>query len=154
MKKYKYSYSKLIIGLFILGIVIAVACIALNLYRFVLKIRGEYEITGYDWFMLILVILLSIAFIVIAISCFVSSNYVVENKAVVLNWGIIKNKLDLIDVTTLKYYPDKNRVELIFSDESYFYIATKPEWVNDFISDIKTANSKILYIEETSLSDN
>ena len=102
----------------------------------------------------ILVILLSIAFIVIAISCFVSSNYVVENKAVVLNWGIIKNKLDLIDVTTLKYYPDKNRVELIFSDESYFYIATKPEWVNDFINDIKTANSKILYIEETSLSDN
>lgn len=151
MKKYKHTYSNLIIALFILGIIIAVACIALNLYRFVLKIRGEYEITGYDWFMLILVILLSILFIVIAVSCFISSNYKVEGKTLILNWGIIKNKLDLLEVTKINYYPDKNRLELIFTDESYFYIATKKEWVEDLVTDIKSGNSKILYIEESSV---
>ena len=118
MKKYKHTYSNLIIALFILGIIIAVACIALNLYRFVLKIRGEYEITGYDWFMLILVILLSILFIVIAVSCFISSNYKVEGKTLILNWGIIKNKLDLLEVT--KYLDIKNDKSLIFSVKRYF----------------------------------
>ena len=65
--------------------------------------------------------------------------------------GIIKNKLDLLEVTKINYYPDKNRLELIFTDESYFYIATKKEWVEDLVTDIKSGNSKILYIEESSV---
>ena len=36
MKKYKYTYSTKIIVLFIIGMIIAVASIALNTYRFVL----------------------------------------------------------------------------------------------------------------------
>jgi hypothetical protein len=37
-------------------------------------------------------------------------------------FGVIKNKLDLLEVTKMNYYPNKNRLELIFTDESYFYI--------------------------------
>lgn len=149
MKKYKYVYSKTVTILFIVGILIAIASIILNAYRFILKMRGEYEITGYEWFTLGLTVALSILFIVIAVSCFISSSYKVENKNLVLNWGFIKNKLDLLEVTKMNYYPNKNRLELIFNDESYFYVSTTPEWVGDLVDDIKLANSKIIYVEET-----
>ncbi|MBO5713079.1 MAG: hypothetical protein J6R88_02600 [Clostridia bacterium] len=153
MKKYKYSFSKLIIGLFILGIVLALACIGLNVYRFVLNINLNNEITFNDWIMIILIILLSVAFIVIAVSCFISSYCTVEDKTVILAWGIIKNKLDLNEVTEIKYYYSNTRLELVFKDESYFYIAVSPEWVDDFVNDIKLANPKILYFEDSSVSE-
>lgn len=154
MKKYKYVYSKTIIILFIVGILVAIASVVLNAYRFILKARGEYEITGYEWFTLGLTIALSILFIAIAVSCFISSYYKVENKNLILSWGFIKNKFDLLEVTKMNYYSNKNRLELIFTDESYFYVSTKPEWVNDLVDDIKQANSKIIYVEETVAEEN
>ena len=150
MKKYKFTYSKLIISLLVLGIALAVGCIALNLYHLIIDIRGNYEIAGYNWFRFILIFALSILFIVIAVACFISSYYTVDGKTLVLTWGIIKNKFDLNEITNIKYYKDKNRLELIFKDESYFYVATKPQWANEIINDIKLANSKIMYVEESS----
>ena len=72
----------------------------------------------------------------------------------VKGWGFIKNKFDLLEVTKMNYYSNKNRLELIFTDESYFYVSTKPEWVNDLVDDIKKANSKIIYVEETVAEEN
>ena len=153
MKTYKYTFSKLITALLIFGIVLAVSCIGLNLYALIVNLQGNYEITGYDWFKFILIFALGILFIVLGVACLISSYYKVENKTIILKWGLIKNEFDLREVNEVKYNKEKNRLELIFNDESYFYVSTKTSWVYDLVSDIKAANSKIIYIEDSSETD-
>lgn len=152
MKKFKYTFSKLIIALFIVGMVIAAASIALNIVRLSKNIQGGFEVSGYDWFILILVIALSLFFIAVATSCMISSYYVVENKSIVLRWGFIKNKIDLNEVKEMKYYPEKDRLELVFSDDSFFIVSTRKEWVNEFVDLVKTEIPKIPFIQD-SVSD-
>ena len=149
MKKFKYNYTKLIIALFIIGIVIALACIALNVYRLIANFRGGYEISGYDWFIVILAIVLSLFFIAIAISCFISSYYEIVNKTIVLHWGFIKNVIEIKEITKINYYEDKNRLELVFADDSYFYVSTSLSWVDDFVTEIKTVKPEIVYIQQS-----
>ncbi len=149
MKKFKYTFSKLIIALFIVGMAIAVASIVINVINTVNHYKGNYEFTGYDWFLLILIVALSVFFIVIAISCLISSNYVIKDKKIVLSWGFIKNEIDLNEVKEMKYYPQKNRLELIFTDDSFFVVSTLNSWAYEFIDLIKEQAPKITYSEDS-----
>lgn len=154
MKKYKYTFSSLIIGLFILGMVISVACIVLNVIRLINNINSGNEVSGYDYFILVLVVVLSLFFIVIAISSIVSSRYEITDKKIILRWGFIKNVIDINEIKELKYYPDKNRLELLFTDDAYFYVSTKPEWVYDFVDEIKVQSPKITFLQESDIASN
>ncbi len=149
MKKFKYTFSKLIIALFIVGMAIAVASIVSNVINMVNHYKGNYEFTGYDWFLLILIVALSVFFIVIAISCLISSNYVIKDKKIVLSWGFIKNVIDLNEIKEMKYYPQKNRLELIFTDDSFFVVSTLNSWAYEFIDLIKEQAPKITYSEDS-----
>ena len=149
MKKFKYTFSKLIIALFIVGMAIAVASIVVNVINTVNHYKGNYEFTGYDWFLLILIVALSVFFIVIAISCLINSNYVIKDKKIVLSWGFIKNEIDLNEVKEMKYYPQKNRLELIFTDDSFFVVSTLNSWAYEFIDLIKEQAPKITYSEDS-----
>lgn len=149
MKKFKYTFSKLIIALFIVGMAIAVASIVINVINTVNHYKGNYEFTGYDWFLLILIVALSVFFIVIAISCLINSNYVIKDKKIVLSWGFIKNEIDLNEVKEMKYYPQKNRLELIFTDDSFFVVSTLNSWAYEFIDLIKEQAPKITYSEDS-----
>ena len=149
MKKFKYTFSKLIIALFIVGMAIAVASIVINVINTVNHYKGNYEFTGYDWFLLILIVALSVFFIVIAISCLINSNYVIKDKKIVLSWGFIKNVIDLNEIKEMKYYPQKNRLELIFTDDSFFVVSTLNSWAYEFIDLIKEQAPKITYSEDS-----
>ena len=50
------------------------------------------------------------------------------------------------EITKINYYEDKNRLELVFADDSYFYVSTSLSWVDDFVTEIKTVKDLTYFV--------
>ncbi len=153
MKKYKYKFTPLVIGLLIVLIGVAIACIALNVYRLLDDISKNNEINLMDWISFAVIILLSIIAIVLVIATFISSYYQINDKAVILKWGFIKNEIELKEVKQIKLSALKGKLELIFADESFFVIMTEQVWYEEFVDEIKAKNPKIVFVQDSVNTD-
>lgn len=151
MKKYKYTFPITALIFLILGCLAAIACFVLNVIRFSNLLSQNVEITLYNYISIILSVLLSLAFLVIAISAYFNSYYSIKDKKVVLRWGIVKNVLDLNNVKEIKLLTNNSKLELIFNDDTYFVVATRSEWYESFIDDIKAEMPNILFTQETNI---
>ncbi len=147
MKKYKYKFSNLIIVVLILGCVLAVGALTLNAYRFISNVKQNNELLLYDYLSLILVIALSVAFIVCAIWALLNSHYQITDKAVILKWGLIKTTILASDIVEIKLITTKNRLELIFKDESYFIVVIQNNSFNDFVDELRSKFPKIAFVQ-------
>lgn len=147
MKKYKYTFPPLALVIMLIGAVIAVLCLGWNIVRFSLYIKENVEITIYNYMSLILAIVLSIGYIVIAVLAYFNSYYLVDKTNVILKWGVIKNVIDLNEVKEIKLLVENKKLELVFNDDSYFVIATQEKWFNSFVDDIKKAKPNIVYVQ-------
>ena len=147
MKKYKFKFSSLILILMLVGILVAIACIFANVYRLVVKINGNYEFTFYEYISFPLIALLSIGFIVIVVMAFFNSYYTITDDSVVLKFGILKNVIDLKQVTEIRLLTKKSKLELIFKDESFFVVATNSDWFESFVDEIKQKQPKIAFVQ-------
>ena len=147
MKKYKFKFNKQTLILMIVGILVAIACLVANAFRLITKITGKYEITIYETISFIVIALLAIGFIVIIISAYFNSYYKITDKSVELRFGIIKNVINLSDITEVKLLTKKSKLELIFEDESYFVVATNPEWFESFVDEIKEKKPQLNFVQ-------
>ena len=147
MKKYKFKFNTLTLILMAVGILVAIACAVLNGYRLINKINGDYELTIYEYISFPMIGLLAIGFIVIIVLAYFNSYYKITENKVILNFGIIKNVIDLNEITEIRLLTSKNKLELIFKDESYFVVATNPDWFESFIDEIKKAKPSINFLQ-------
>ena len=148
-KKYKFKFPTLWIIIAIVGALLAVGCLVLNVIRFLGFIQRNEDPGTYGYMSLVFALILSVGFIVLAIWAAVSSYYEITKTTVVLRWGAIKNVIDLSEVKEIKYKTVSKKLELTFTDDSYFLILINDEWKDSFISDIKLALPKIPFIQET-----
>ncbi len=154
LTKYKYQFNKSFFIIAGVGSVVAVLCIVFNVLRFV-KLSSKETVPGfYESVSLILSLILSIAFIVFVVSALINSYYVIDEKAVILRWGVIKNTIKASEVKEIKFITDKNKLELIFEDESYFVISVSPAWQESFINEIKQKYKNVVFIQETTEKPN
>ncbi len=148
-KKYKFKFPKLWIIIAVFGLLLALACVALNAYRFVGFIQRNEDPGIYGYMSLILAALICLGFIVIVVWAAISSYYEITNKQVILRWGPIKNVIDMSEVSEIKFTTGAKKLELVFTDESYFLIVINKEWIEDFINELTEKFPKIPYIQET-----
>jgi hypothetical protein len=148
-KKYKFKFSKIITLVAILGVILAVACIALNVSKIIKNINANVDAGIYNNLSVGIAILLSAFLIVIIISAFISSYYKITEKEVILKWGFIKNVIKVDDVKEIKLLTDSKKLQLVFEDESFFVIVVNDEWKQEFVDEFKQKFPKILYIQET-----
>ena len=151
MKKYKYTFPTTALVFLILGCIASIACFTLNVIRFSNLLSQNVEITLYNYISIILSVLLSLAFLVIAITAYFNSYYLVKDKKVVLKWGVVKNVIDLKEIKEIKLLTNNLKLELIFNDDTYFVIATRSEWFESFIDEIKTEMPNVLFTQETNI---
>lgn len=149
MKAFKYKFSIPIIIAFCAGIVLSIACLALNAVRVLKNYQANNAFTMWDWLILIFVLLITIGFIVVALTTLLNSKYIVKDKTLILKWGILSNKTDLKDISSIRLDVNKKKLELIYSDESYFVVSTKPEWFESFVDALKMEKPDITFIQET-----
>lgn len=146
MKNYKFKFSKIITIVGIVGIILAIVCMVAGVLRFINLNNQNIQITLYQYISFALTIILPIAYMVIAISAYFNSYYFVTDKEVVLKWGVIANKFNLSDIKEVKLLTNDKKLELVFSDDSYFLVATDPKWYDDFVDEIKAKKPNISYI--------
>lgn len=147
MKKYKFKFNALTLILMVVGILIAIGCLVVNVLRLINKINGNYGFTIYEYISFPLIGLLAIGFIVIIICAYFNSYYKITDETVVLRFGIIKNVIELKEIREVRLLTKKSKLELIFKDESYFVIATNPDWFESFVDEIKVKKPNISYVQ-------
>ena len=149
VKKYKFKFPPLWIIIAVIGVCLAVACVALNAVRFVGFIKRNEDPGVYGYMSLILSVLICLAFIVMVIAASISSYYEITSTSVVLRWGFIKNVIEIKDVKEIKFLTVSKKLELIFNDETYFVIVISNDWTQDFIDELKEKFPKSPFIQET-----
>ena len=149
LKKYKYQFNKNFYAVAIFGSLVAVACLVLNVIRFINLSSKGISPSFYEYVSLVVSVVLSIAFVVFVITAICDSYYIIENDFVLLKWGVIQNKLKSEEFKEIKLITNQNKLELIFKDDSYFVIAVSKSWQEEFINEIKAKYPSVLFIQET-----
>ena len=146
MKKYKYKFPSSLVIVGIVGIFVAIGCMVLGVYRFLNLLNENIKPTLYQYISFALTILLPIVYMVVAVSAYFNSYYYINEKQVVLKWGVISNKFNLSDIKEVKLITNDSKVEIVFLDDTYFLIATGKEWFDSFVDEIKLKKPNISYI--------
>lgn len=145
MKVFKFRYSKLIIAAIYAGIALALAAFGVTLYN---VIKGDflqssniiYPILSYG-----IMFLISVLMLVILVSLLVSSYYSVDSKILKTSFGIIKSKFKIENIESIVLDRQTNKLTVHFVDKTFILIVVKPEWYEDFISELIKNNPKIEY---------
>lgn len=145
MKIFKFRYSKLIIAAIYAGVALALAAFGVTLYN---VIKGDflqssniiYPILSYG-----IMFLISVLMLVILVSLLVSSYYSVDSKILKTSFGIIKSKFKIENIESIVLDRQTNKLTVHFVDKTFILIVVKPEWYEDFISELIKNNPKIEY---------
>lgn len=139
-KSYKIVFSNLIIGLCILVFALCVSGIAVSVYRLV-KFGVE---TWSDALKSPLLIGVSVFCIALVISVLVRSRYLVDGKYLISQFGFVKSKFEIKDITTLELNTDTYKLT-VYMGEQFFVITSSPAWNEEFIRALLAVNPNIDY---------
>lgn len=140
MKKFKYSFSTFLKVLLIIATGFTLAGLVLNVINLVKHIDNSIQIIIYS--VSILVTLLINFF---AVSILFFGEYVIDEKNLTLKIGLIKNKTPLEEIVAITLFKKSNKLVLYFADQKYTVIVIKPERYDQFILELRSKNSKIIY---------
>jgi hypothetical protein len=149
MKKYKYKFTPLMLSLLIGLIVLALVCIAINVYSIVKNISLNIALSLTNYISYAITILLSICAVVISICAIFNSYYKITDTEIVLKWGIIKNKFDLSTIKQIKLIPLAKKMELVFKDDSFFVVSTCEKWHEEFVDELKSKNPNVSFVQDS-----
>lgn len=147
MNKYKYKFTNLMVVLLALGMVVALACIGFNSFRFFKMILNGLMPSVYNYLTIILIALLSLAFIVIVISMLISSHYEIKNELLILRFGVIKTIYSIGDFKEIKFYKNQKKLFLVFKDDNLISINIYSELYEKFIEDVNKEKKDLLFIQ-------
>ena len=147
MKTYKFRFSKPILILSILAILVAAGGgIGWTVYRMI-HIGFQTVLLGIQYVVLLLV---SALVIVIFVSLLIRSFYTVTDKEIVLWFGIIKSSYKIADIESVHLFTKTNKLVIYFKNDKYTVIVVKPEWYNEFTKELLSKKENIRYDVSTS----
>lgn len=148
MKKYSYKFTPLNIVFFCLGILAAVACIALNVRR-LLEISAAETSGTYDYISAILAIVIGAAGMIILIPAIGCSKYIITNDKLITRWGIIASEIKLSDITRVTVYRTSLKLVVSYNAKEYAVINIDKNLFENFCDELKAKNDKIFYCLNT-----
>lgn len=141
MKKYKFSYSPLVLALIFVGMAIAVASMAFNILRLV----NNSSPTTYNYISLITVSLVCVGYMVLAVSMLVNSYYAIDGKFFVLRWGILSNRLEIKSMTRVVLDSAKHQLTIFYNEDNYFVVRSATIPFPDLVAALREVNKKIVF---------
>ena len=147
-KKYAYKLTPLLWVLFISGLLVAGYCVFANLTRFI-KLLDAPEAGTYNYIASILSAVIGLAAFVFIPPAMINSCYLIDDKHLTASWGIVKNKYDLKDITSVTHFRLTKKLVVYFKDESYTVINVSPELFDEFVQELKERNKNIFYALNT-----
>lgn len=132
MKTYRFDFGKKFIFGFIGLIILAIAGIALTLWRF-------FSAPAYDTFSvlkLVLPLLISFLILAIVISIMAYSVYQIDDEKLYTKFGFLTSSWNLSDIVSATLDISTEKLTVEFADKAFMVISVKQEWQNDFIQNL------------------
>ena len=145
MKVFKFKYSKLITAAIYVGMALAIAAFGVTLYN---VLKGDFLQSNNIIYPILsngIMFIISVLMFIILVSLLVSSYYSVDSKMLKTSFGIIKSKFKIENIESIVLDRETNKLTVHFEDKSFILIVVKPEWYEDFISELLKNNPKIEY---------
>ena len=128
------------IAIAIAVLVLCAAGIAVSVYRLVSYGIKEFD----DVLQSPLLILVCVFCIVLVISMLAKSQYVVDGKHLITQFGFIKSKFVIKDVTSIVYNTDEKKLT-VYMGEQYMVLSMNPDWNDEFVQALRDTNGNIDY---------
>ncbi len=141
MKKYKFTFSLLVLIFIFLGFACALGGIILNVINFV---NNASPVT-YDYISLISVVMVGVIYIIFAISMLLNSYYSIDDKYFSICWGFLKNKLEIKTITRIALNSAKHELAIFYNEDNYFVIKSKTIDFPELATLLRKANNKIVF---------
>ncbi len=141
MEKFKYKFQKYVYFVLAGAILLAALCIILQTIRIV---KGNIEDT-YGYVGAVTTIAIGVLIIVLVTSIMLSSCYVINEKNLVLKWGLLKNEIPLEKITGTIYNSDTKKLIIEYNEDNYMYINLSGVEPLDFVDALRKKNKKIAF---------
>ncbi len=145
-KKYPFKFSPLMTVLSVLGLLLCAAGIGLTTWQFVDFLGGDIS-SVYEWLKYFLLYLVSVLLAVLITAMLIKSQYVVTERYLITQFGLIKSKYDLKTVYSVHLFRGSGKLAVYFDDfkTKYIVIVVKESWYDDFIKTIIARNERIAF---------
>lgn len=143
MKTFRLHYSKLIVALSFVTLAVCIGGFALNVWRFI--DRGGFT-DFYTAIEFLIVAAVTVFAPVLLLTVVFHSTYTVDGKEFATNFGFIKSKFSISEMTELVYNVQKRKLA-VYTGENYMVFRLEEEWDKAFISALQAANKHLLYNE-------
>lgn len=142
----KIKFSKLVIGLCVLVYLLCLGGMAISIWRMLeFGVHGFSDVLKYPFLIAIC------AFGILLITAMlISSNYIVKNGNFITQYGFVRSKFAIKEITELTLNSDEKKLTVYFS-EQYLIIAVHPSYNEKLIRAILDVNPDIKY--EVTLTD-
>ena len=137
-KCFKYQFTPTLITLSVLVIVLCLAGMGVSIYRIVKFGVGDFTETLKSP----LLIAICIFCIALIVSVLAKSQYIVDEEYYTTQFGFIKSKFPIKDITKLELDMDTKKLT-IFVGEQFSVLSLSPEWNDEFITAIRTVKPDI-----------
>ena len=143
-KKFRFKFSPLMITLFCVGLALCAAGFGVNTWQFVLFLQSDIT-SAYDWMRYLLLYLASIFLAVLIISMLIRSQYVLTEKELIVQFGIIRSRYEIRRIFSFCKLNGSGKLAVYFDDfkTKYSVIVVKEIWYDDFILALTARNERI-----------
>ena len=137
-KCFKYQFTPTLIVLSIAVFVLCLSGMAVSIYRIV-----KFGVNGFtEGLKSPLLIAICIFCIVLMISVLAKSQYIVDEQYYTTQFGFIKSKFPIKDVTKLELNTDTQKLT-VYVGEQFSVLSLSPTWNDEFIAAIREVNPNI-----------
>ena len=146
IKRYPFQFSTLMSLLIALGFALCAAGLGLTTWRSINFLSGDLS-SVYEWLQYILLYFVCILLSVLLTAMLIRSQYVITEKELIVQFGIIRQKFSLATVYSVHLFRGSNKLAVYFDDfkTKYVVIVVKEKWYDDFIKTLTARNERIAF---------
>ncbi len=141
---FPFRFTGLMLALLILLLALCAAGIGLTTWQFTDFLKGDIS-SVYDWMKYVLLYLVSILLAVIVIAMLIRSQYIVTDKTLTIQFGLIRSRYEIKNIYSVRLFRGSNKLTVYFDDykNKYMVIVVKDVWYTDFVQALIKRNEKI-----------
>ncbi len=137
---FRLRFHALIYALCVVAYLLCAAGIVLSVLRIIkYGIEGFSDVIRYPF-----LIGVCLFCIVLVTGVLVRSQYVIDGETLITQFGFVKSKFSIKEITSLLYDPQTKKMTVQFG-EPYMVLSADPEWQERFVREILAVNPSVDY---------
>ena len=141
---FRFRFSGLMLALFCLLLALCTVGFALTTWQFIGFLQGDIT-SVYSWIKFILLFLVSLLLSVLIIAMLVKSQYVITEKNLIMQFGLIRSRYEIKKIRSVKLFRGSDKLTVYFDDykTNFMVIVVKNTWYDEFVRALIARNEKI-----------